>query len=300
MMTCSAYEKRRSGVAFLSRTGFLVFSAAGLILLLPTATVRGGGLIMSGLTMDLEASKGVTTDGSGNVLSWADQSGNGHDASQGLSGSQPTLVNNAVNGGPALLFNGNGSFLNIAGQVITSQQFTVLALVTDTSTGSGFREIFSNWTAANMVTSVFLGDTGQAPVRARFTDDMGGATDPMHTQSGVGTVSNPNTPFVLTGVSDTSDAFVYQNDTQIAAHGSALSARDLTTPYSIGTQGGFEFWSGYISAVVVYDRALSASEVQQDVAYLQGQSVPEPSSTIMGGMGFIFAVLVARARNRRA
>ena len=55
---------------------------------------------------------------------------------------------------------------------------------------------------------------------------------------------------------------------------------------------GFEFWSGYISAVVVYDRALSASEVQQDVAYLQGQSVPEPTSMIMGGMGFIFAVVI--------
>ena len=102
-----------------------------------------------------------------------------------------------------------------------SQQFTVLALVTDTSTDSGFREVFSNWTAATTVTSVFLGDTSQTPVRARFTDDMGGATDPVNTQTGVGTISNPNSPFVLTGVSDTSNAFVYQNDTQIAAHGSA-------------------------------------------------------------------------------
>jgi hypothetical protein len=237
--------------------------------------------------LDLEAGKGVVTDGSGNVVSWADQSGQGHDASQGNSASRPTFVSNGLNGGPSLRFDGTGSFLDVAGQVISSQQFTIMALVTDSGSTSGYREIFSNWSATSFTQSVFLGLTGQSPTQVRFTDDF----------DSVGSVSSPTDPFVLTGVSSASDAIVYQDALQLAAKGSALSTRVLNDDYQIGTQDGFEFWSGDIAAILVYDRALSAVEIAQNVQYLYNPvAVPEPSALVSLTLGMLGVVLFRQRR----
>ena len=125
--------------------------------------------------LSLDAHVGVTTSG-GFVTSWADQSGFGHNATQGVGAAQPLFVANGLNGQPTLRFNGTGQFLNLAGQVLTSQQFTILAVVRDTrAAGDGsFREVFSNWTGTNTFTSVFLGTTNAspAPCGSRTTTSM--------------------------------------------------------------------------------------------------------------------------------
>jgi hypothetical protein len=252
-----------------------------------STTSAQAGLVTSGLVLDLEAGKGVVTDGVGNVVSWADQSGQGHDATQASSGARPTFVSNGLNGGPSLRFSGSGQYLDIAGQVITSQQFTVMALVTDSGSASGFREIFSNWSSTSFTQSIFLGLTGQSPTQVRFSDDF----------DAVGSVSNPIDPFVLTGVSSASDAIVYQDALQLAAKGSALTPRILNDDYHIGTQDGFEFWSGDIAAILVYDRALSAAEVAQNVQYLYNPvAVPEPSTLVSLTIGILGVVLVRHRR----
>ncbi len=87
--------------------------------------------------------------------------------------------------------------MSIAGQVITGQQFTIVALASDSTTGAGntgFREIVSNWDSSNSTTSVFLGTTGYNPTAVRFTDQIGGAADPLHNQTGVGSIPNPIQP----------------------------------------------------------------------------------------------------------
>ena len=62
---------------------------------------------LPGLSLWLNASVGVTADGSENVTKWADQSGNGNDATQGASEpTQPTLVATATNNLPAVHFEG--------------------------------------------------------------------------------------------------------------------------------------------------------------------------------------------------
>jgi hypothetical protein len=56
------------------------------------------------LVLWLKADAGVTTDGSGNVTDWADQSANGNNASAPSAANTPTFIANAVNGRPALHF----------------------------------------------------------------------------------------------------------------------------------------------------------------------------------------------------
>ena len=230
--------------------------------------------VTDGLSLLLDASQGVTVDPVTGNFSWADESGSGHNASQAIQSDEPQLVPNALNGSPVVRFNGVSDILSISGQVLTSQQFTILAVVDDTRNAgdTSFREVFSNWDVSNLATSVFLGTANQDPVRARFTDQMGGAVDPLHPQQGFGNILDPPADFIFTGLSGASDASIFQDDSLIADNGSPLSQVNLATPYFIGSQGDgsavSEFWQGDIAEVLVYNRALSPGELQQDWAYL--------------------------------
>ncbi|MGA2230388.1 MAG: right-handed parallel beta-helix repeat-containing protein, partial [Tepidisphaeraceae bacterium] len=201
----------------------------------------------SDLALWLEANQGVTTTTGNNVTAWDDQSGNGNNATPG-SGADPILVNNAIGNQPALQFTGT-QFLDLANQVLTSQQFTIFAVVSDTGSlgDENFREIFSDWSTSNEITSVFFGtDTNAAETTrdARFTDAIGGADQG---QVGVGAVPS-NQAFILSGLSGSEDASVGLNGATMYDLGSPLPTRDLTTPYAIGAQGQnpFENWQGDI------------------------------------------------------
>ena len=268
----------------------LVLSAglAGAALLAAMSPAFADGPATSGLSLWLESNEGLAADGS----SWLDQSGNGHDATA-LPGQNPTVIPNAINGLPAVQFSG-GQAMSIAGQVITGQEFTIFAVATDATTSpAGFREIFSNWDTSNQTSSVFLGTTG-FPVAVRFTDDIGGANDPIHNQTGVGEISNAGSPFVLTAVSGSTDAFLNLDGSPFYDNGAPLSTRDVsTTGYFLGRQGSsnFEYWDGTIEELLVYNGELTSSEITQTEDYLLskygiGSSVPETSTWAMMIAGF--------------
>jgi len=244
----------------------------------------------------LESDSGVATDAFNNVSSWTDQSGSSHDATQGDPAAKPILFSNVFNGLPGLRFDGSTSFLNVAGTVLTSQQFSIFAVVTDTGTDFGFREIFSNWTGTNSVTSVFLGTFLMDPVKVRFTDNYGGDDDG---QTGVGIISTPASPFVLSGVSNSADVAVYQNEDLLDSRNTPLTTRDLTAPYVIGKQGDsiFEFWTGDVGAILVYDRELTNAERIQTTQYLESKFVPEPSTAAMLALGLTALLSFRRRRS---
>ncbi len=57
-----------------------------------------------GLALWLDAAKGVTADGSGNVSKWADQSGNANDAVQNILSLEPVVVTPGINGKAVIRF----------------------------------------------------------------------------------------------------------------------------------------------------------------------------------------------------
>ncbi len=255
-----------------SKTGLLLAS----LLLGPTWMTLAAGLpVTNGLCLWLAADFGVTTNAAGLVSVWADQSGAGHSASQSSFGSQPSLLPNQLNGQPVVRFIG-GKFFALAGQIITSPQFTIVAVVCDQRTDTNFRELISNWNSAtgNQGTSVFFGTTGRNPVRARFTDSFGGADQG---QTGVGILSSPSNYFVFTAVSGANMVAVYQNTTNIAFRNTPLTARNLTGDYVLGRQGNGtfdEYWRGDIAEMLVFNRELSLSELEQVWSFLLLKYLP--------------------------
>ena len=214
----------------------------------PVTTLPGGSVL------HLRADAGVELDENQRVVRWVDQSGQGHHAAQTIVDHRPVRIADAVGGQPGVRFSGQRQFLNVAGQVISSQRFTIVAVVTDQNTGA-HREILSNWDgkAGNVGSSVFLGLTGSKTVR--LSDDFGEA----------GTIVNGDEAFVLSAVSDEEEVRISQNQTSIARRSTPLAPRNLKTPWVIGQQGNIdgEFWKGVIAEIVVYDRALDANEQRQ-------------------------------------
>jgi hypothetical protein len=245
---------------------FLVLLTLGLAIANPgRAAVVGSSPVTANLTLWLEADQGLATDGS----TWADQSGSGNNATA-LPGENPTVVPGGFHGLPAVEFNGQA--MSFAAPVITTQQFTIVALVVDNtnkhSSNTGFREILSNWDESNADTSVFLGTTFIKPTKVRFTDAIGGMDQG---QTGVGMIGKPQNGFMLTGVSAATDAQVYLRGQLLYDLGTALPPRDLSTPFYLGQQGSFsgEFWNGDIEEVLVYSVALTPKQIKQDWQYLK-------------------------------
>src|SRR5205085_2032632 len=79
-----------------------------------------------GLAVWLKADAGVTTGAGSAVTKWADQSGNGNDATQPDATLAPVLTTNVVNGQSALVFGSNAPYLTIsdAGTAFTTSSFT--------------------------------------------------------------------------------------------------------------------------------------------------------------------------------
>ena len=68
---------------------------------------------LADLGLWLKADEGVAADGSLGVTGWSDLSGKGNHASQTNASFRPRLLNNAINGQPALRFDGADDFLDL-------------------------------------------------------------------------------------------------------------------------------------------------------------------------------------------
>jgi hypothetical protein len=251
----------------------LLLGAIASMALFATAAVAGSGPSKSGLVLWLEADQGLATDGS----SWTDQSGKGHSATA-VPGDAPTYVASAINGLPAAQFTGNAA-MSISGALLTSQQFTIVAVATDNSTYDGnnleFREIISNWSSSTGDQSIFLGDlwtnaSGKTLDRFRFTDAIGGADQG---DAGVGQLKRPTEAFILSGTNASDSATVKLGTKVQYQSNTPLSTRDLTAPWYLGrqAQADVEHWNGYIAEVLVYNRALTPRQLKKVVKYLQGK-----------------------------
>ncbi len=114
-----------------------------------------GGPTYAGLSMWLKADAGVTLNGS-SASAWADQSGQGHHATQGTAASQPAVVDAEI-GKPALRFDGANDYMTFTLPVNGIEELTIVLVAneranrivtgTTATTANTYAAIFWNQTA---------------------------------------------------------------------------------------------------------------------------------------------------------
>lgn len=119
--------------------------------------VHGGAFVptqLAGCQLWLRSDMGVSIV-SGGVSSWADQSGNARDASQATGSKRPTLLQSAVNGFPAVSFDGVDDVL--ASPAFSAGTYTMCLVTTGQIGGNGY---FFTRSAAGVEVDTLYGGVG--------------------------------------------------------------------------------------------------------------------------------------------
>src|ERR1017187_2334956 len=232
-------------------------------------------LLTNGLRLQLAADLGVTTNGSGAVTSWIDQSLNLNDAATTSTG-LPTLITNALNGRPVIHFTNStvaaGSpqqymevpTANLGFLVGNSSAFIMAKLYASTS----FRTVLSK-TANNNKAAPFdwyVASTGVVTVNRGNGSSVGGAN---------GTAAIPNAAFTAFGCAVNGAAIThylgYNINGGLTLPGT-VTVGDAGDPMRIGRrQDNGTFGNHDIAEILIYDHAVSDAERLQIVNYLNNK-----------------------------
>jgi len=221
----------------------------------------------NGLALWLRADKGVTTNADGTVSAWADQSGQGNNAVQAVPTSAPKLVTDSKTGKPTLEFDGATSYLSAPSTpslVIQADISTFAAFnIADVATAHTLWSKSTNETAFPWI----YGVTGGGAMS--FSRGNVDGRNPVNSTSLV----TPGTPAVA-GVSLAGSLASHYLDAQPAGSGVfGYGALDQGEPLVIGGLDDFtSLFAGNLSELLIYDRALSGSDLDLANAYLAGKS----------------------------
>ena len=219
-------------------------------------SVGGVPIILSGLQLWLDANASSTiTESSGKVSQWGDKSGKGNNALQGTGADQPTFTTNHINGKSVLTFNGIVEEMDLTSDLALTGEFTIFLVANNEDTAST-RVIFGHDTDNNKIATL-----------------------------------NPTKAFVrimAATAGDSSQDYLAENATGIqiiqrnssdkidmAFNGAAFTrlfsdvAQSGTSSWNrIGVGEGTSSWKGDIAEIIIYNRALAASEITVVNRYL--------------------------------
>lgn len=239
----------------------------------------GGGVNLLEIdkpTIWLDAAAGVTHAANA-VSSWVDKS-NGYDFTQGSAGAKPTYTLNAINGRPALDFDG-GDYLQHVGAIVSGERGTAFMVVkSDAPTSSD-----AIWSAgdkdANQEYVMFLygGSNFQILQDSADVDDVNESTSATDGNTTIWVAGSYGDSYfirkdgadevvVTSGGSDNGDWFA------------DCVGVDSVTVGRRNNAGGSYNWDGLIGEIIYYDGAvLSARAIDLIEAYLSdkwGVSLP--------------------------
>ena len=187
----------------------------------------------------------MQTDGSGNVSTWLDQSGNGNNATQTNSGYRPALTTNALNTLPAVSFINNGNYLdlpNLMNGAAAGEIFIVVQAASATPSNNPGLYQFGSGTGGCYPNSSGL-----------ITDNFGSSTT--YT---VGIPPSGVTQYSLYNVSSQSGQWTARLDGITLLNSTTNSVVFNAAPH-LGHNSNTGF-NGSVAEVIVYNSVLSAGD----------------------------------------
>ncbi|MCX8036904.1 MAG: fibronectin type III domain-containing protein [Candidatus Sumerlaeia bacterium] len=230
-----------------------------------------------GLAVWLKADAGVTVTGT-SVTRWADQSGNSRDASQTLNTLfQPALVPNAINGLPAVHFDGINDYLSFVLPVNNLSSMTICMVAANMSNQTSASPYCRNaalfWNETASWGTVYV-IPFQGSVMWRFGTTQTNNWPTYTRPASIGTSYS----ITITRKDGTTDT-LYVNRVRVQAQGGKLQriAACINTA-NIGRGYQNTFYNGRVAELIIYTKALSDTERQQVEQYLIGRyfSVNQP------------------------
>jgi hypothetical protein len=218
----------------------------------PTMGPGPGGV--AGVALWLDAGRLSGLNNGDAVATWMDGSGNGHEATQGTSTRRPVYVASALNGQPAVRFDGLNDYLgNTSFTILSGQSGATAFVVRRTDTKSGNHMAFG--VVQNDVTSqVYDGNTYTHATMGKYGRVSYGSTaweiaESVFDGSGVGNVQRLK--MYLNG---SGQGLIYT--------GTIPAVLSSGVGYEVGRPYGLDlaYWDGDIAEVVVYGRALNEGE----------------------------------------
>lgn len=242
-----------------------LLGASSLLTLLALPTIAQTLTVTEGLTLWLKADTGITAEASGAVTAWTDQSGNENHAAQPDAALAPTLVTDALNAKPVLRFDGTDDFLEVADSESLSGTGDITSFfVIKFDDFATFRAVWGK-TAGNL----------PGPTDYYTVPNTGIPTLYRGNGSSAGLASFTGTPlragaYFVAGFGTEGDQASHFFADQVTATGTLTAdVFDADTALLIGTRGDqFTRLKGDLAEVLIYDRALSASERVLVAGYL--------------------------------
>jgi hypothetical protein len=218
---------------------------------------------ISGLSLWLKADAGVTLSGS-DVTAWADQSGNGNNASS-EEGTRPTLVSNTLNSKPVLRFDGTGQKMDLTSSIGgTAYSIFIVCKNNDNENGSMF--FWSTDNNFGKYIASITSETYNASARNKFilaqNDAGGGEGESIIAWSSTAVNNNY---FIGTAMQN-GGGKAYSNGS-----GGADSLGTFSASNTFNLIGGYGFGyelDGDVAEIISYNRAVNSTERQQVEAYL--------------------------------
>ena len=219
---------------------------------------------IAGCSLWLDAADPAATGGGVNVTTWLDKSGNGKNTT-GYGGT-PSISASAINGKPAMYFNGSSYFTG----AITGANTTTITVFIVGSLISPFGG-FSGLLCFGNPSQLDYDNIGSLPI-TMYNDQFKiyGARN----SSSQPTTISANVPFMYVLQYDGTFINTWLNGTQQTdpSINIASSGTFTYTNYSVacraGTITGQYVWSGYFGEILVYQSSLNTSQRQQVESYL--------------------------------
>jgi hypothetical protein len=220
---------------------------------------------LTGLQLWLDAADSSTITGTSTVTAWTDKSGNGNNGIPISSG--PTLVQNVQNGLPGLTFPTTASIM-LCGNILAGTNFSMLAVVKYASSGSQYAS--GEWKVQYGSGLLFTqGNSVVTTVGTTSTYNPFGHLTPADT-----TAFHMYSASLTSSTSSSSATLIAGTDGNVSTYTSTAGPNTAGSemPFSVGgdyeNTTGYYPVTGYICEVIVYNSALTSSQLQQVEGYL--------------------------------